>query len=199
MSEVTKVLLLGKRALVGLGLSVLAAAALVAGNYYSQQALHEGAQEAESMVRRESAWVARQKNDLQTVQTNIQRYQELRASGLIGEAPRVAWLEQLQQLWTTLGFTQDLRMELKPAQPLQEGGGEASPNPMAFTHDLVLEVDSVLETEILDFLERARQTVKGRFRVQECQFSNPNSTGMMARCTLRFFNLTEATAEPATQ
>lgn len=198
MSDMARVFALSKRPLTVLGASVLAAAALLVGSYYGLDAVRMEAQNAAAQAQGTQDRVAEQENDLRNVQTHIQRFQELRALGLMGEAQRVVWLEQLQQAWSTLGLAQELRMELKPAQTLLPEGEDADPAAAVYTHDLVLETDAALETDIVSALERFRHTVKGRFRVQECRFSDAKSTGMLARCTLRFVTIADAPVAPST-
>lgn len=196
MSDVQRIAVLCKRHLMALGLCAGAAAVVLGALYYGADLQLQATQTAAAELQGQQALVLEQENDLKNVQTHIRRYQQLREQGLMGEAQRMQWMEQLQQAFAEVGLAQGLRMELRSPQPLVldpalQGGAD-----QPLSHDLVFEMAGVLETEVLAGLARLRQQVRGRFRVDACRFSDAKDDGLMAHCTLRF--VTIPAAAPAT-
>lgn len=196
MSDISAVLKRCKRPLIGLGVSIVLAAASLSGAHYALDALQAQAQSAAAAAQALQDQVNGQESDLQNVQTHIQRFEQLRAQGLMGDAQRVVWMEQLHQAFAETGLAQQLRMELMPAQALTGAGDGTDGTAVVLTHDLTFELNSALETDVLQALERFKHAVTGRFRVQECRFSDATAEGVLVRCTLRFVTIAEPPAAP---
>lgn len=192
MNDIQRIAQLCQRHLLALLLSAAVAALALGALYYGGDLQRQATQGAAATLQGQEALVAEQENDLKNVQAHIQRYQQLREQGLLGEAQRVQWMEQLQQSFDQIGVGQEMRMELKPPQVLALAPSLQDGASQAFSHDLEFELSGVLEPEVLAGLAHMRDHVRGRFRVDACEFSNATREGLRARCTLRFVTIPAA-------
>ncbi|MGQ0711812.1 MAG: hypothetical protein ACT4NV_18925 [Rhodoferax sp.] len=195
MNDVQRIAALCKRHLLALGLCAGVAAVALGALYYGADLQRQATQATAAALQSQQALVAEQENDLKNVQTHIRRYQQLRDQGLMGEAQRLLWMEQLQQAFAQAGVAQQLRMELQAPQPLAVDPALQDADSQALSHDLAFEIPGVVETEVLAGLAHLRQHARGRFRVHACHFAEAKADGLLARCTLRF--ITIPTAAPA--
>ena len=132
--------------------------------------------------------------DLANMQAQVGRFRELSEQGLFGAADRAGWVEQLKASLDRTGLPLDALQ-----YTLQEPKALASPGPGAkdaaalntgpSSHDLEIELKNIHEQDLLSLLHDYRTHVRGLFRVQACTLSSPNEAGLLARCTLRFFNV----------
>ena len=131
--------------------------------------------------------------DLSNVRAHIEAYEKLRAQGLVGNAERAQWVEQLQATFEQLGLPGKIGLQLQAAKPLALPPDPAA-NPAAapitpLSHDLLFEIRQVHEEELLALLQDFRDTVRARFRVDSCHLRDPAGSGLTASCTLRFVSI----------
>ena len=135
------------------------------------------------------------KNDLENMESHIQRYQLLKKQGLVGEPERSLWVEELQQSRINLKLPDTLGAQLNESKLLSVNGIEVvddGTTAQPLMHDLLFELRDVHEQEVLALVEDYRNQVKGRFRINECQLMEPKNTGLTSRCTLRFVTVPAA-------
>ncbi|MDD5030535.1 MAG: hypothetical protein PHH58_13730, partial [Rhodoferax sp.] len=134
-------------------------------------------------------------DDLMNLQTKTSRFNQLRQQGLIGDADREGWVEQLAASKQRLGLAAlGLSYTLKTPQAVAVAAPDA-PTPTDAglqTHDLEFELNNSHEEDLLTFLNDYRTHVKGFFRVEACSLGSPTDTGLKARCTLRFFSVPDS-------
>ncbi|QDX82757.1 hypothetical protein B9N43_16865 [Denitratisoma sp. DHT3] len=143
--------------------------------------------------------LAQRQLDLNNIQLHIEQFRALKQRGLVGEADREGWVEQLvavgKQLWPdggTLSYTLEPPQALTDAATAEAYSSASSVAPLR--HDLRIDLQNVHEDELLTLLQRYAREVKGSFRVEGCHLDNPGPTGLYASCTLRFFTLPEGKA-----
>jgi hypothetical protein len=176
---------------------------LVFGSIYLRDILKNSVAERQGMLAAQRTSLESKRRDLADIQTQIERYKALKQQGLVGRADREGWVEQLVASREQLGVGTSIVYNLKPAQAMVDS---TVPDPSAgtpvaaavalapdapATHDLEFEIVGVHEAELLAFLTHYRGKVAGQFRVQACRLGRATPNGLVANCTLRFFNLPE--------
>lgn len=174
---------------------------LVFGSIYARDTLKKSLAQSHAQLTAQQSILASKQLDLQAVQTHIAQFRALKQQGLVGIADREDWVEQLVASRTQLMAGETLAYTLKPPQALTESTPDQpapavavdpdGTNGVATKHDLDFEIGGVHEAELLAFLRVYKTKVRGSFRVQSCRLGNPGATGLLAQCTLRFFNLPE--------
>lgn len=175
---------------------------LVFGSIYVRDTLKKNIAQSQTQLAGQQSMLAAKQLDLQAVQTHIAKFRTLKQQGLVGVADREGWVEQLVASRTQLMAGETLAYTLKPPQALTESTPDqpvpaaavdsTGTNGAATMHDLDFEIGGVHEAELLALLQVYKIKVRGSFRVQSCRLGNPTSRGLLAQCTLRFFNLPEA-------
>ncbi|MBK8759491.1 MAG: hypothetical protein IPM03_03415 [Sulfuritalea sp.] len=184
-----------------LGAAIFLALTLVFGSIYLRDSLKARVLQNQEVHAAQKATLETKHRDLQNVMAHIEQFRALKKQGLIGRADREGWVEQLVASRERLGIGNALVYNLKPAQAILDST-VADPNASAPTasatslepgapqsHDLDFEISGVHEGELIAFLDSFRDQVRGRFRVQSCRLGRPTPDGLVAVCTLRFFNL----------
>ena len=205
MNDWKPVLLLAKRSLWVLFLVALLCVGLVIGLAYFAASLKLELSRLQAGVQDQKTQLEARQSDLLNVRTHIQRYEALRAQGLVGVPDRALWVEQLLTSYRNLDLPGTAAVQLLAAQPLasaaeaavQADPGTGNTEPMA--HDLQFEVRDVLEPEVLGLIKNYQLQVKGRFRVNACKWFEPKDSGFTAQCTLRFVTIAASQAVPAAQ
>jgi hypothetical protein len=143
------------------------------------------------------------RQDLANIRQHIEQFRLLKQQGLVGRADREGWVEQLVASREQLGVGSSISYNLKPPQPMADSmvpdasAGVQAAAPIALaadapgSHDLDFELVGIHEGELITFLNHYQAKVQGSFRVQSCRLGRPTATGLVASCTLRFFNLPE--------
>lgn len=182
--------------------AIFLALTLVSGSIYVRDNLKESLLESQNQLGVQRPNLAAKQQDLRNIQMHIEQFRTLKAQGLVGIADREGWVEQLAASREQLKLADTLSYTLKPAQAMTD---VAAPDPAApvaanpdapAVHDLDFELGGIHEQELLDLLRDYRTRVHGRFRVQSCQLGGSTPTGILAKCTLRFFTLPEAAKPP---
>ena len=211
MSHWKVIVKLARRCLIVMAVAIAAALALYASSrYLRNQAASSLAQAQQLEIENQSA-LAKKQADLANLQAEIAQFSQLRQQGLVGIADRAGWVEQLKASQQRIGIPGKMTYTLQPPKPLAAQGttapgaeipasdvGSGQTSEPQF-HDLELEVANVHEGDLLALLDDYRTHVKGRFRVEACNLSGRTENGLLARCTLRFFTLAQASAAPAQQ
>ena len=184
-----------------LGAAIFLALTLVFGSIYLRDSLQSRVLQNQGTLAAQRTTLETNRRDLQNVVAHIEQFRTLKKQGLIGRADREGWVEQLVVSRERLGIGSAVVYNLKPAQAIVDST-VADPNASAPTasaaplepgapqsHDLDFELTGVHEAELIAFLNNFRDQVRGRFRVQSCRLGRPTPDGLVAVCTLRFFNL----------
>ena len=186
------VLLLARTSLIVLAMVVVLSLAGVFGMRYAQDKVYAALLQLQAVLQEQQGQLDNRKIDLANMESLINRYQSLRAQGLIGDPDRALLVEQLQSSRVKLALPSSFSVELQAAKAL--GGVElaaveegAPPQPLE--HDLEFELHGVHEQEVLALVQDFRTQVRGRFRVQNCKWHEPKETGLSARCKLRFVSI----------
>jgi hypothetical protein len=187
MTEWKPIFLLVKNSLIVLAMVVLVAVGLV---WFAQQYV----QQANSMLMQTQAELQgnqsqldAQMDDLQNMENHIQRYEQLKAKGLVGDPQRTRWVEDFQASHVDVKLPNTLTVILQSSVPLAAYASEADPaGVQPYAHDMEFSLRDVHEQEVLDLIAHYKNRVPGRFRLQMCQLSGPKPNGLDARCVLRF-------------
>lgn len=198
-----------RRRLNSLGWAILFALSLVFGSIYVRDSLKKNLAANQGQVNTRKAALEIKQADLKNIRTHIAEFRLLKQQGLVGTADREAWVEQLSAVRAELKTGDTLSYTLKPPQlpadlaaPVAGAAvGAAAPpagpdEATAYIHDLDIELGGIHEDEVVALFQEYRHRARGRFRVQSCRFGNPTPAGMLAQCTLRFFNVQEPGKKP---
>ena len=201
MSDWRPILVAAKRSLVALGVvAVVSAAAVFALQMWADTLKMQVAQ-LEAAVQGQRSELATKQEDLRNVSSHIQRFNALRAQGLVGNPDRPMWVEELQASHGRLGLATALSYQLQTPKLVSEvnaGTAAATAPPTAPTegtqteplfHDLQFELRETHEEEVIRLIQDYRARVVGRFRVNACRFSDPKDNGLTAQCVLRFVTI----------
>jgi hypothetical protein len=190
------VLLKARRSLTMLAVVVVLCVALVYGLKLLATSLQQRLASQQASLQEQQTLLQTQQNNLSNVRTHINAYEKLREQGLVGEADRAQWVEQLQASHMRVGLPGKISVQLQAAKPLATTDTPVDPpaDPAAapivpLTHDLQFEIREVHEGELLALLQDFRANVRARFRVDSCQMRDPTDSGLTAICTLRFVTI----------
>jgi hypothetical protein len=203
MSDLTSILRQSKTALAVLGGTALLGLA----SYFALAAFLQKDQTELASVQSEKAAsetdLTAKQAELAMFKSNFSRFEALQQKGLVGVAKRDDWVEDLvrahqrAKLPLTLGYDL-LAPRAVVAANAAPNAGVASGATMAPVelHELDVSLDSIHEVELIQFLNRYQDEVRGRYRLQSCVLSSPRNSGLSANCRLYFFNqpLTPASA-----
>lgn len=189
-----------RRPLNVLGAAIFLSLTVVFGSIYGRDTLRKNLVQSRIQLGALQPNLTAKQQDFLYIRAHIEQFRTFRAQGLVGRADREGWVEQLVASREQLKSADTFSYILKPPQAMTDvvtPDSAAVVNPDATaTHDLDFELKGVHEVELLDLLQDYQTRVHGRFRVQSCRFSEPAQTGLLAQCTLRFFNLPEAAKPP---
>ena len=196
-----KPVLVGARgSLLALALVVVLRAGVVLGMNYWVGSLQNTLTQVQSLNQEQQTQLSTKQDDLHNVRDHIQRFETLRAQGLLGAPERTQWVEQLQTNYQELGLPGRIVYQLQASVPLgadpaQPEAGVTGGTP-TLAHDLTLELRDVHEADVLTLLQNYRYQVKGRFRVNACTLQDPKESGLTAQCVLRFISVPIDPAPP---
>lgn len=194
-----KPVLMGARgSLLALILVLALCACAVLGMNYWVGSLQNTLAQVQSLHQEQQTQLTAKQDDLHNVRDHIQRFEILRAQGLLGAPERTLWVEQLQTNYQELGLPGRIVYQLQAPVPLGADAGQPGATP-ALAHDLKLDLRDVHEADVLTLLQNYRDQVKGRFRVNACTLQDAKETGLTAQCVLRFISVPIAPAQPAPQ
>ncbi|MCX7156836.1 MAG: hypothetical protein NTW45_10405 [Rhodocyclales bacterium] len=209
MTPVLSIFKRARRPLNVLAGTIFLSLTLVLGSIYGRDTLRKSLTQSRSQLGAQQPNLTAKQQDLRNVQAHVEQFRVFRAQGLVGRADREGWVEQLVASRERLKLADTLSYVLKPPQAITESGAPdpATAEPAAIaqggansdapaTHDLDFELSGIHEQELLDLLEDYRTMVRGRFRVQACHLGSAQQIGLLAQCTLRFFNLPEVVKPP---
>ena len=181
---------------------------LVFGSIYLRDMLKKNLARSQAELNAQQGVLADKQVDLSNIRKHIDQFRVLKQQGLVGNADREGWVEQLVASWTKLRVGEPLNYNLNPPRPVSDAAATpdqqvpdpaanagASPD-VAMMHDLDIEMRGIQEQELVRLLRDFRDKVNGRFRLQSCHLSDPSAAGLVAQCTLRFFNLPESSKKP---
>lgn len=200
MNDWKAIVQLARHSLVTLGAAVLLMLALYAATFMLKDRQLTQLAQAQQQLGALQGQLAQKQSDLADLQAKTGRFSQLRQQGLLGGVDREAWIEALLASVVRTGLPADaLSYTLDTPKALASVmAGTTNTVPMGvLVHDLVFELKNSQEDELLALLRDYQATVRGVFRVQSCTLSNPTESGLLARCTLRFFNLPDSQPSPA--
>jgi hypothetical protein len=131
----------------------------------------------------------------QALQTYRARFEELRARGVVvEEAPRLAWLEAVQQSaehtrLRSVSFDMAQTAPFVPEYPPVAANVAATP--------MTLKLELVHEGELVDFLARLQTSAPGQMWTRRCEIKrgdkvlsfSPNNDNLQARCEVVWLTL----------
>jgi len=196
-----------RRSLITLALALLALLALYLGTVMLRDQVQNQLMQQQQDESALQGSLATQRADLSSLQSSTGRFNQLRPQGLLGVADREGWVEQLVASGQRVGLPESaLTYTMLPPKALTQSGASptsagavsgAVPATGPLTYDLELELKSSHEAEVLALLQDYRAHVKGLFMVESCSLENRTESGLLVRCTLRFFNLPDGPPAPA--
>lgn len=185
------------------GAALLAAAAvlLAAGLYalaeWQRRLADQRQREGSELVAAMQAELDVLREGQRELDTNLDRYLELSASGFTGAGDRIAWAEALLRVQRRLQLP-ELSFELAAhvaivppgsVDPALEGLTAPAATVMSgpLAHDMTVQLAAIHEGELLDLLQGLADEQVGHFRVQRCQLQRNNEgRGIDAQCVLRW-------------
>jgi len=204
MKDWKPVLYLARRSLLALAVVVLLCVVAVLGLNQLAGNLKTTLAQLQGNMQEQQTQLATKQNDLHNMRDHIQRFEALRAQGLLGTPDRAQWVEQLQTSYQDMGFGGRVAYQLQAPKPIGQAAAQAeaaaaapvdSTQPLA--HDLKFELRDVHEADVLTLIQAYRSQVKGRFRVNACVLQDPKETGLTAQCVFRFITIPLAPPTPA--
>ncbi len=135
----------------------------------------------------------------QTLDAHMARYRHWQEQGLIGEAPRLAWIETLKTIQE--------RFKVPVLEYTLEGTSNATEENSTFWNDsLVVEVtplkltmDMLHEGDFFHFMTALRKQAPSLFDMPDCQLRRQSGSdaglGLRAECQLLWYNLRDLTRE----
>lgn len=210
MSDWQTIFSLARRCLIVLVSALSAGLALYFGSLFLRDKMQAELSQLQQTESASQANLAEKQTDLNNLQSNINRFTVLRQQGLVGNADRAGWIEQLLASHQRSGLPNTLAYTLQAPKPLAQQGDPADPAAAAADsasgaptapqfYDLDMALSNIHEDELLALLRDYQAQVKGRFRVNACTLSGRTETGLSARCTLRFFTLPDGQTTPPAQ
>lgn len=197
------VLYLARSSLWALALVVLLCAVAVVGLDQLASNLKATLTQLQANTQEQQTQLAAKQDDLHNMRDHIQRFEALRAQGLLGTPDRAQWVEQLQTTYQDMGLGGRVSYQLQAPKPLGQDTASAEAAAAAPTdpaqplaHDLKFELRDVHEADVLNLIQTYRNQVKGRFRVNLCALQDPKETGLTAQCVLRFVTMPIAPPTP---
>jgi hypothetical protein len=133
-------------------------------------------------------------NELALFKSNFSRFESLKQKGLVGSANRDKWVEDLvgvhqrSELPQTLGYSLLVPRALVAANAANAGANAGATLAPVELHELEVLLEKIHEVELIQFLNRYQNEVRGLYRLQSCVLSSPGSSGLSANCRLYFFN-----------
>lgn len=194
-----------RRSLITLALALLALLVLYVATFMVKDQMQTQSVQKQQEESALQASLLTQRADLVSLQSSTGRFNLLRQQGLLDQADRAAWAEQLVASSQRAGVPQGaLSYTMLAPKPLADDAfstaDAAAPTTTGpLIYDLQFELKNSHEEELLALLHDYRAHVKGLFRVQACSLENRTEQGLLARCTLRFFNLLADQPAPAAQ
>ena len=186
-------------ALFALLLSIGTGAALVLGS-------HLYLQETESLYLRQRAkldGVARlystAENDRSLYSQYVTRYEDLERQGVIGDEPRLDWVEALERINQTLKLPV-LRYEIQPQTPVAMQGSRYNTKIIrVYRSSMSFDAGLLHEGDLLVLLNELRRQTRGRFEVRDCdvKFASParavvfdaRQPNLVALCNVDWYTL----------
>lgn len=210
MSDWQTIFSLARRCLIVLVGALSAGLALYFGSLFLRDKMQAELSQLQQTESASQANLAEKQTDLNNLQSNINRFTVLRQQGLVGNADRAGWIEQLLASHQRSGLPNTLAYTLQAPKPLAQQGDPADPAAAAADpasgaptgpqfYDLDMQLSNIHEDELLALLRDYQAQVKGRFRVNACTLSGRTETGLSAHCTLRFFTLPDGQPTPPAQ
>lgn len=135
--------------------------------------------------------------DLDSINRLAAKYKKLSQLGFIGEPGRDGWVQRLEAIYRDTHLPPTLRYTLAPPQLLNPQAVPAD-NPAAYQnnvshHDLGLELTSIHEGELLDFMEKLGTDWQAPYRVETCQIARGEASepiaGLQIKCTVQLYSL----------
>jgi hypothetical protein len=163
-------------------------------------------QEAESKYLRQRAeldGVARlyrtAENDRSLYSQYVTRYQDLERQGVIGDEPRLNWVEALERINQTLRLPV-LRYEIQPQAHVSMKGNRYDTKIIrVYRSTMSFDAGLLHEGDLLVLLNELRRQTSGRFEVRDCdvKFASPargvvfnaRQPNLVALCTLDWYTL----------
>lgn len=121
----------------------------------------------------------------------LNRHTSLMRTGISRPPDRVAWIEQLESLRTSLSIPQ-LDYEISPERPLHPAAAPADAPPVLFANTLHVRADLPHEDAFLELINTLR-TAHALIRPGRCQLSRledaGRAPGLTARCDMDWIHL----------
>lgn len=176
-----------KRPLIMLGVTILAALALMLAGYQYEKVKHEQYQQALSTLRSTHTLYSSIVKDIDLLDQYRSLYSDYRASGLVGKERRLSWIESLESTNEVLRLPV-LNYALQPQENFLRPGLKVGRGVRVQSSPMDLSMGLLHEEDLYAVLEGLRLSIRNLFTVDSCvitRSSNIQSSLDTKRANLR--------------
>ena len=138
-------------------------------------------------------------NDRSLYSQYVTRYQDLERQGVIGDEPRLNWVEALERINQSLKLPV-LRYEIQPQKPVSMQGNRYDTKIIrVYRSTMSFDAGLLHEGDLLVLLDELRRQTSGRLEVRDCDIKFASSTrgvvfnvrqpNLVALCTVDWYTL----------
>ncbi len=136
----------------------------------------------------------------------VSEYEALQRRGVIGNEPRLDWIEALEHVGRALQLPV-LRYEIQPRTPVSPASARYSRDGIRLHRSsMTIDAGLVHEGDLIALLNQLRRRTSGRFRVRDCDLQfvsaargvvfDQRQSNLKARCRIDWYTLTLEASAP---
>lgn len=172
-------------------LMLISAIGLAAGSHHLLQTARNRAQMAAQSLTQTQHRLQEAEQVASQTREALSRHASILRTGISSPVDRVAWMEQLESLRTSLAIPL-LDYEITPEHPLQPTAPSADAPPVLFAHTLHVRADLPHEDAVLEFINTLHK-LRPTIRPSRCQLSRQEEPGrapaLFTRCDMDWIHL----------
>jgi hypothetical protein len=130
---------------------------------------------------------------------HIERFVDLRRLGIVGDEPRLSWVEALESARDSL-MIPSLQYSIAPQLRVSIESEDWDNTKLSLNRStMTLDIDAVHEGDLLALLDKLGQSTSGRFEVRGCEMERPaggqavaiaiGSVNLLAQCRLDWYTV----------
>lgn len=132
-------------------------------------------------------------SDLDTINKLAEKYRQLVRLGFIGEPNRDGWVQRLETLYLEMHLPPNLRYTLSTPQLITPQSDSPAYLDNVLHHDLNMELSTIHEEELIDFIEKISNDWQVPYRFETCQMARDSAeepiSGLQIKCILQIYSL----------
>ncbi len=183
--------------LIMFGVSILVAALLIGGGYQFEKMQHDDYEKAVSTLRTTHRLYRNIVNDIDLLDQFRSRYNDYKATGLVGEERRLSWIESLESTNEVLRLP-TLTYSLRPQEDFKRPGFKVQRGVEVQSSPMDLTLGMLHEEDLFALLEGLRLSIKNLFTVDSCSINRQGGVGqsldtqranLSGLCTIRWVTI----------